>query len=438
MKKIFKVILLIFPILIITKVMAKSYGLEYKPIENLDLKVEEVKKYHFYKENKIEVYFIEEENPSIFKKQNNYYFTNYSEWFKEKPSIKKNREIKERNVYVYSKLKKIKNFYIEVLDSDLSIKEFSISFNDLTASNNAYCSDCSNYYYMHMTDSDLIKINELTLKYDDFYEPNSLKIRVLFNKENIKYRIIIFDNNINEILYEGNFISDTSLHEYTIDDFDLINAFEEETIKYSEDPNMYLVDSFKEYSYRDKLYLYEYILKDYYPTYEVSLDGYIKDEDDFIIEKKYYYLETAIIKDKIVITNENYDLNDYIKTSVPFEVASNINISKNGTYKVKYIFPNKAIEVDAKVNTNNEYIETLNQNMEKKNEEIKDIILDKDEIISHLEESIKNKDEVISKKQVERSIVKTSKIPIVLITIGVMLIIICISSSIKKTVELKK
>ncbi len=439
--KLFKTIFLIFLVFIEIKVTAKTYGIDYKPIESLDLKVEEIKKYKFYKEHKVNAYFIENENPDIFKKQNDFYYTDYSEWFKEKPNLKKNREIKERNVFLYSKLKKIKNFYIEVEDPDESNLEFAIRFNDSPASNSGYCGDCSSGYYMHIADNkydNAVRINKLSLVYQDYYYPSELSIRVMFNKENIKYRILIYENNINEIMYEANFVSDLSLHDYTIQDFEMKDAFEEEIVKYNEEPNMYLLNSYKEYSYRDKFYLYEYTLKDYYPTYELSLDGYIKDENDFIVEKKYSYLETAIIKDKIVINNENYDLTDYIKTSIPFEVSSNIDISKNGTYKIKYIFPNKTLEKDVTVKTNKEYIDSLEMSIKKKNEEIEDVIKNKDEIIERLESSIKNKDEVISKKGVERTIIKESKIPVILITMGVMLVIICIIKSIKKTVELKK
>lgn len=435
MKKIIKIFYLFFLVFVGARIKAKTYGIEYRPIETLDLKVAEVKKYKFYKENKISAYFIENENPDIFQKRDNYYYTDYSEWFKTKPKVKKNRDIRERTVYNYAKLKKIKHFYVEVDDPDASILEFAIYFGGFSASNTSFCADCSEFYYMHTADGEYdypVRLNKLSLSYNEYYSPNEFELKVMFNKENIKYKIIIYDTDLNDVMYEGLFTSDLELHSYTIDDFNLKNAFEDETTKYVQDENMYLLSSYKEYSYRDKLYLYEYIVKEYYPTYEETLNGYIKDDNDFIIEKKYSYLETAIIKDKIVINNENYDLSDYIKTSLPFETSSNIDISKNGTYKIKYIFANKTIEKDVKVNTDKEYIESLKAGIDKKNSEIKDVIQNKNEIIERLESSIKNKDEIISKKQVEKTIVKQSKLPIILITIGVMLIIICIIKSFKK------
>ena len=441
-RKIFKTFFLVLLLFLAVKVKAKVYGVEYKPIENLDLKIEEVKKYKFYKENKIEAYFIEGENPSIFEKQTEYYDTDYSEWAELKPEMKNNREIRERTTFIYQKLRKIKNFYIEIFDDTESVLEFALYFKGLSASNSAFCSGCTDGYYMYTSDKKYdraVKINKLILNFNEEFYPNDFLLKVKFAKENVKYRIIIYgENKDNDVLYEKEFTSDLLIHDYTIADFESKNAFEEEIIKHEEDKNMYLKKAYKEYSYKDRYFLYEYILKNYYPTYEVSLDGYIKDENDFIIEKKYLYLETAVVKDKIEINSENYDLADYIKTTLPFETASNIDISKNGNYKIKYIFANKTIEKEVQVKTNREYISSLENSINKKNDEIKEIISNKDEIIERLESNIKSKDEIISKKRVEKYVSKQTPLPIILITIGVMLIIICIIKSFKKNVDLKK
>ena len=422
-------------ILLPFKVQAKIYGIEYLPIENLDLKVDEIKKYRYYKENKVESYFIEGDNPIIFKKKDEFYFTNYSEWLREKPALKPNREIKERNVYIYQKWRQIKNAYIEVLDDTEAVLEFAIYLNGYKAPNQSFCSNCTSGYYMYINDDKYdraIKIDKLTVYFNDYFNREDIVFKVMFNKENVKYKIVLYGNEFDDVLYEKEFISDLNFHEYTIDDLEIKNAFEEEIIKYEEDNSRYLKDSYKEYAYKDKYYLYEYLEKEYYPTYEVNVDGYTKDESDYIIEKKYSYLETANIKDQILINSESYNLNDYIKTNLPFEVASNIDISKNGKYKIKYIFQNKTIEKDVEVKTNNEYIKSLEEKVESKNKEIEEVIQNKNEIIERLESNIKSKDEIISKKNVERTVSKTPILPVVLITIGVMLLIICIIKSFKK------
>ncbi len=431
------IILLIF----VTKVIAKNYGIEYRPIEELNLKVDEIKKYRFYKESKISAYFIEDENPTFFEKKDDFYYSDYSEWSLNKPMLKKNREIKERDVYIYQKLKKIKKFLIEVFDEEETVLEFSLKINGFSVNTSSFCRTCSPNAYMYIQDESYnkaVKIDKMSIEMNDYYYPEEFKFKVMFNKEGVNYKITIYGDNENDILYENNYVSDLSLKYITIDGFTPYNAYEEEIIKYEETPNMKLKEQYKEYAYRDKYFLYEYMYKDYYPTYEEEVNGYIKDTNDFITEKKYSYLEQAFIKDKIVINNENYDLKDYIKTSLPFEVASNIDISKNGTYKVKYIFAGKTIEKDVQVKTNKEYIDDLERKLKQKDEEIKDVILNKDEIIERLESNIKSKDEIISKKKVEKSIEKQPILPVILITMGVMILIFCIIKSIKDNVELKK
>ena len=80
------------------------------------------------------------------------------------------------------------------------------------------------------------RINSLFITYEDYHEPSELTIKVMFNKENVHYKIVMFDANYQtDILYEKEFISDLLLHEYTISDFDTLNAYEDETIKYEED-----------------------------------------------------------------------------------------------------------------------------------------------------------------------------------------------------------
>jgi len=172
-KKILKLIIL-FLLVFLRHVDAKIYGIDYRPIEELDLKVEEIKKYHFYKENDIESYYIEGENPDGFIKQEDFFYSDYSEWFKEKPNVKNGREIKERQVYVYDKLRKIKKIYIEVDDDEASVLEFAIYFNGYIVNHSANCNDCSGGYYTYMKDNRFdraVKIGTLFLTYEDYHNP---------------------------------------------------------------------------------------------------------------------------------------------------------------------------------------------------------------------------------------------------------------------------
>lgn len=436
-KKILKLFLFLL-IFNFTFVFASSYGIKYEPIENLDLKVEETKKYRFYKEEKIEAFFLEDEEPNGFNKTNNFYYTDYSEWFKVRPIMKKNREIKERTIYNYRKYKKIKHVRLEIDDEDESLLRFAVYINNVHSSCTYACTNCTTNYSLFLdNESVAAHIGRIDLYLESYYEPDVFSLKVRFNKANVNYKISLYGSDkLDELLYEKTFISGLDLKNLYIDNFNPIDPFEYD-IKTEEILDMPVTSSYKEYAYKDKYYKYEFINRIYYPTYEENVDDYIKDENDYITSKKYFYLEKAFIKDKIVINNENYDLTDYVKTSLPFETSSNIDISKNGTYKVKYIFKDKTIEKNVQVKTNNEYLKSLEDELKKKKEEIISITNDKNDLIERYESNLKSKDEIISKKQVENHIVKSSPLPIILITMGVMLIIFVLFKSFKN-VELKK
>ena len=70
--------------------------------------------------------------------------------------------------------------------------------------------------------------------------------------------------------------------------------------------------------------------------------------------------------------------------------------------------------------------------MEIKNKELLDTIENKNEIIDRLESNLKTKDEIISKKEIKTYVKKTNILPIILITLGVVLIIFAIYKSFNK------
>lgn len=434
-----KIILLLL-ILIGTRVNAETYYLDEKPIDNLNLRIETTKKYRWYQNERIEAFFLEGTNNDFFtlKDEKKYYYTPYSTWSTDEPKKEVYREIKERDVYIYQTLKKIRNIYLEVDSDSEELIEFVIYDGDTKMNKTAFCQGCASDYYMHIADNNYekaTKVQKLFATLDDYLEPTNLKIKILFKNENIKYKITIYEdeNTSSPVYYQQEFNSSSNLDEIIIDDFDVKEeAYADEIIKYEKCDNAILRKNFKEYSYRDKYVLYYNNIKNYYPTYEEKVENYIKDENDFILEENYFYKEPVYITDKIVITSKEYDLNNYIKTNLKYEIASNIDISKNGKYKVKYIFANKTIEKEVEVKTNSEYVEDLEKKLENKNKEITDIISLKNEMIERLESNLKSKDEIISKKEIKTIVKKTNIVPIILITIGVMIFIFCIYKSFNK------
>ena len=93
---------------------------------------------------------------------------------------------------------------------------------------------------------------------------------------------------------------------------------------------------------------------------------------------------------------------------------------------------NKTITKKVKVDTYNEYIKSLENKLEIKNKELLDTIENKNEIIDRLESNLKTKDEIISKKEIKTYVKKTNILPIILITLGVVLIIFAIYKSFNK------
>lgn len=429
--------ILILLILIIPCVKAETYYLDEKPITDLKLNIEETKKYRWYQTEKIEAFFLEGTNPKNFLPTNKYYYTAYSVWNSEIPESKNYREIIKRDVYLYKAPKKIRNIYLEVETDSEELIEFAIYDNQTKVDKTTFCQGCSSDYYMHISDNNYetaTKVQKLFITLDDYVEPSNFKIKVLFKNDNIKYKITIYEGKetYTNAYYYQEFNSSSDIKEIKIDEFNATEyAYGDDIIKY-EKSDLLLVEQFKEYSYRDKYVLYYYELKNYYPTYETYVENYQKDENDFLIEKQYFYKEPVWIKDKIVITSENYDLNDYIKTNLKYETASNIDISKNGKYKIKYILENKTIEKEVEVKTNNDYLKDLENKLENKNKEILDVISLKNELIERLESNLKSKDEIISKKEIKTIVKKVNIVPVVLITIGIMLFIFCIYKSLNK------
>lgn len=430
-------LLLLLLLIFVPKIQAKIYYLDAQTLDENEYQIKETKKYRFYKEEKIYNYFIEDENDQDFLNKDNkkYFYTTYSEYSKEKPESLKNREIKERTVYIYQQLKKAQYVRLEVFSDDEVLTEYRIRKGHENLKSSAFCKNCSEFYYMNLEDEDYItgvKINilDIDLKYNS--DINDIEIDIAFNTNDVKYKITFYeDDNLTNPLYSWEKLSTASL--ITIDKFDILDtAFIEEFQLYTKRNDMMLKDSYQEYSYHDKYIGYYKIIKNYYPGYVESVEGYIKDNDDFIVEKEYLKKARVEIKDNIVITSSVYDLNDYIKSDIPYEIISNIDITKNGEYEVKFLFPNKTITKKVKVDTYNEYIKSLENKLEIKNKELLDTIENKNEIIDRLESNLKTKDEIISKKEIKTYVKKTNILPIILITLGVVLIIFAIYKSFNK------
>ena len=91
-----------------------------------------------------------------------------------------------------------------------------------------------------------------------------------------------------------------------------------------------------EYRYKDRLYFH-------YRNVEKLLDessilkGYIKNEQDYISYYRYQVRDKIDISDEIIITSKNKTIDDFIDSTVPYQVIGNIDYSKNDIYNVNVI-----------------------------------------------------------------------------------------------------
>ena len=126
----------------------------------------------------------------------------------------------------------------------------------------------------------------------------------------------------------------------------------EEEYTYSESPlnneEYNFIKTYKEYSYQDIKYLYYRIKKEYLDDYYKEKEGYYKDETQFKSYYKVRYQNKIILKEDYIITNHYYNLYDMIEDStIPIDkikVESSIDITKNGLYKVSFIYNNYSID----------------------------------------------------------------------------------------------
>lgn len=157
--------------------------------------------------------------------------------------------------------------------------------------------------------------------------------------------------------------------------------------------------SYDEYRYKDK-YCRTYTLN------KVYSDIYTKDSnDEFNIKDKskhqtYYSYRTRDkleLKDNLVIDSYDYDLKDFIVySSTNFEIISDININKNGTYNITFksntMEVNKLVEVNIIENDIKSYkeeIELLNKKIKDLESKYKIDIEEKNKKINVLEEQLK-------------------------------------------------
>lgn len=403
-----KILLVIFLFFIGSKVAAKTYYSdygefsEYNDIEILPsdtIYVEEIDKYQLYEENIVYEYL---EN-SKFEYTGNTKLER-TEWFEDYSFIDESKII--QMCYKYA-LKSVNEYNYLLIDNqsdfNLIIKNFKLLTLDnkvIMERNNIKLYDFSKYH---------VNLSEYGYKFDE------IKLEVIYEKENIDqegeislgYYLNIKDDvtNLNNKIKESSINSNT-LNDY-ITDFSIYSQYTNECYDYLPDTGI----DYKTY-YRNVIVLNEYkvIYKNYIDEYAIeSRDGYLLDKEKI---KKYYRYkkrDKVEISDLLIIDSYDVALDSFITyTTIPIEnikIISDIDYSKNGVYKVNYILPFKTITKDIKVNITDNYVNVINKQVEyinelknnvelanyavnKKNLEIKELIVEEENKVNSIIEEL--------------------------------------------------
>ena len=405
-----KILWLIFLLVLGVKVEAKEvYYSDYsnfsefqqEEVINSDIvEVEKEERYLWYKEIQ------EEQDYQLYNLEDNFsddcYFTEYSNWQNEKID-NPGYVYDERNVYQYKKAKSVRYIHLYNLQGSYGafrMTELTIKVNNKEIDYKYTCEGClsgfDDYINNGIYDENKSYINNggsLIIDLGKQYPLN--QIEVIF---------YIFDLGPSDKLYTIGYSTDKKdifiAQSYILnfaDEYwdnalkvvkkitDLNISLQEWTTSetsYEIDDDASIVDTkvTKQYRYQEKWCKVYQKKKEYYQEYSnKAIDDYIyRDEES---KKTFYRYRT---RDKLEIdvydiTDENFDLNNFIVTSTDeVEITNNIDWNKNGIYDVTFTLNDLIVTKSVNLNIDSNTIDELEKEI---------LILEQQ--ISNLEEDLK-------------------------------------------------
>lgn len=392
-----KIIWCLFFLLIFFEVEAKDYYSDYSEysdyqeeyIAKSDLvEVDTKELYHAYEEN--EVYKFLETKDGILTGN---FIDEYTEWTNDINEIDLNKEYEEKTIYYYNQTNTIYNYLFIINDND---KEYVME------SIYAYDSEKQIFQTKRAT---LRKGNYILLIINGRKIQNMTIDMILDKRNNATSELSFYLSkdqylDVTEDVLAKRLIdtSDNNIVEYEkIDLLDFDYLFQD-SIKQSTNNNFNGRIIKEEKQYRNHYIYYEQkvLEKKYLDLYLENSDVYKLDYEDKKILYRYKKRDKVSIEENIVIEEKNIFLEDYISYStIPKEdikITSNLNLSLNGTYQINFILPYKTVKQDIKVDIKENYVnlikkqndyikylekqsEIANYKVDKKNQEIKEIII---------------------------------------------------------------
>ena len=314
----------------------------YSKTELMDVELE--RRYKWFKNKERGEYLSYDEGIKKYDNvdKNNYKYSDYSDWQESSPEVITDRVIETKTKYFVKKIKPIKILYIvggDFKTDEVDLNQIDVFNNGKKIAFESICGDCSGKYKLKK------KSGVLLLELDNFYYFDDLEIIInspsIKNINSIHFLATALKENSDEeaLFYRYTFNgSKDSYINLSISDFTKVNPIYEDGLYYDELPALRL-DDYKEeiisYRYKDKLYYFYSYDKEYIDGYFKEKNGYDKDINDYLDYYRYRNRDKIEFSEYIEINKHDELLDNFITSTVNYEIEGNIDYTKNGLYNVK-------------------------------------------------------------------------------------------------------
>lgn len=370
MKKIFFVSLILFAF--IFKVEAKeTYYSEYSDFSDYTLeklesselvRVEVERRYKFYKQEKVGEYrnFLSDNSSFKFFDLNDYKNSEFSDWSEEEPIQVENRVIESKSFYKIKRPKPIKSIYfVNTLEGIFKLNDVEVFYNGEKLD-----------YELPLCNigEDVGYSQAVQIELNDYYDLQKLTIKVGSIEYDTVDEILILasvpsENNLYQINYFSINLKSSNKDNVVIEASDWIRGNtkyeQEEIVEYKPvDEPLTMVTELKLYHYQDPLFYFYNVENKYIDGYFKDYPHLIKDENNYKDYYRYQVRDKLEVEEEIIITDHNQKLSDFATSTVEYEIITNLDINKNGSYEVEYKTPfitiKKEVIVDIKENELND------------------------------------------------------------------------------------
>lgn len=340
--------------------------------------VEKERRYLYYHDNIIGDYYEEGTEPSFYIKDNSNYHEEVSDWVTVKPS---EGEIEEQIAYYYKYTKPIRYIIISNVhgtDGMFKIPEIRVVARSQELQYYIDCIGCSNNFEEFISNKKIDENNSYIIEKGKII----IDLNGYYNIDEVLLTLYVYDEGDEDVSFEINYKNEldgfnyysksyynrfsTEISSPKILHFDLSNIVVDTPLWTNELKTYTPIESNKMMQVREVIEYRTKIIKYYYyksmrEYNEFETDYYnLLSDDKYVDYYRYKTRDKVIIKDDIVIYNDE-KLESFIDYSnVHVDVESNINYSKNGKYNVKYITPFNVIEREVVVDRLDNKINELN------------------------------------------------------------------------------